>query len=155
MRRFALAAVLLAAVSGTTSAQCCPAEAVVDSAAPAGPGLLSRLNRPFLPGLPAVPGLPTVSPLGLLAPRLSFLSTFVTAGGFGNLSGNLPTLVGFALPRVAPIVGVARNWPPTPQTLFNAGLGVVSPRLATGVQLVQGYQQTGRSVGGLLGRRCR
>lgn len=149
MIRTVLSLVVCLAVGRVASAQCCSPVAGVPvmnfsvqpvggtAAAPA--GLLAKLNQPFFPGLPTSPWQPAVSPLGLISPRLSYLSTFRTNGGFGNLPANLPAFIGFAAPRGGSVIGLFQDGSPSSSRIVNAGLGVASPRLITGVQLVRGY----------------
>jgi len=154
--RTVLPLVACLAVGGVASAQCCSPVVGVPvmtySAQPMGvtatapTGLLSRLNQPFFPGQATNPWLPTPSPLGLISPRLSFFSTFRTDGGFGNLPATLPALVGFAAPRGS-IIGLFQDWPPSSLRIVNAGLGVASPRIVTGLQIIRGFRQSRSGVG--------
>jgi hypothetical protein len=111
-------------------------------------GLLGKLNAPLIPGLAAVPGLPTLSLLGLVSPRLSFASSFLQGGGFGGPNAS-QYLVGLAAPRIAPIVALRAGTIQPGQAV----LGIASPRLALGAQLVQSGTMGGG--GRLFGGRCR
>ena len=51
-----------------------------------GGGPLARLNKPLIP---TMPGLPTVSPLGLIAPRMSNAVSIFQFGGFSTQAGRL------------------------------------------------------------------
>jgi hypothetical protein len=66
---------------------------------------------------------------------LSYLERFQSVGGFGVPDGRV-ALVGAAFPRVAPVLALAQGVP-TPQAGFTTGLSVLSPRLATGVAILQ------------------
>ena len=61
-------------------------------------GLLARLNRPLVRPMP---GMPTVSPLGLIAPRLSNAVSMFQLGGFRTPTGRLSAL-GVLSPRLSP-----------------------------------------------------
>jgi hypothetical protein len=89
-------------------------------------GPLARLNRPMLP---AMPGLPTVSPLGLIAPRLSLAASFFQAGGLKSQAGRLAGL-GILSPRISPVAGLLVRPPVTRQAQMMYGLTILSPRLA-------------------------
>mgnify|MGYP006283008123 CR=1 FL=1 len=96
-----------------------------------GGGLIARLNRPLVP---AQPGLPTVSPLGLISPRLSMLASIPKAGGVNTQAGRL-ALVGLASPRVSPMVAMVRTPPVTRQARSTYILSMISPRAATLVSM--------------------
>ncbi len=96
-----------------------------------GGGIIARLNRPLVP---AQPGLPTVSPLGLISPRLSMLASIPKAGGVNTQTGRL-ALVGLASPRVSPVVALLRTPPKTPQLRNTYLLSMLSPRAATLVSM--------------------
>lgn len=96
-----------------------------------GGGIIARLNRPLVP---AQPGLPTVSPLGLISPRLSMLASIPKAGGVNTQAGRL-ALVGLASPRVSPVVALLRTPPKTPQLRNTYLLSMLSPRAATLVSM--------------------
>jgi hypothetical protein len=130
-------------------------QAVAPTVVPPGFHLLNRLNQPLVTGLPPRPGLPTASPLGLIAPRVSFFTTFVTSGGFGNMPANLAPLIGFASPRGAPIITLLRDWPPSTQDGITSGLNILSPRALVGARILRGYVQSGPAGGGLFGPRYR
>jgi hypothetical protein len=90
-------------------------------------GILARLNKPLVP---AQPGLPTVSPLGLISPRLSNAVLIFQKGGFTTPAGRLAAL-GVVSPRISPAVALVRTPPATPQAKLNYGLSILSPRVAT------------------------
>jgi len=92
-----------------------------------GGGLLARLNKPLVP---AQPGLPTVSPLGLISPRLSNAVLIFQKGGFSTQAGRLAAL-GVVSPRVSPAVALVRTPPATTPARLNYGLSILSPRVAT------------------------
>ena len=96
-----------------------------------GGGIIARLNRPLVP---AQPGLPTVSPLGLISPRLSMLASIPKAGGVNTQTGRL-ALVGLASPRVSPVLALVRTPPKTPQLRNTYLLSMLSPRAATLVSM--------------------
>ena len=96
-----------------------------------GGGIIARLNRPLVP---AQPGLPTVSPLGLISPRLSMLASIPKAGGVNTQAGRL-ALVGLVSPRVSPVVALLRTPPKTPQLRNTYLLSMLSPRAATLVSM--------------------
>jgi hypothetical protein len=89
-------------------------------------GPLARLNRPLIP---AMPGLPTVSPLGLVAPRLSMAVQFFQQGGLRSQTGRLAGL-GILSPRISPVAAFAVKPPVTPQAQLMYGMTILSPRLA-------------------------
>ena len=90
-------------------------------------GILARLNKPLVP---AQPGLPTVSPLGLISPRMSNAVLIFQKGGFTTPAGRLAAL-GVVSPRISPAVALVRTPPVTPQARLNYGLSILSPRMAT------------------------
>jgi hypothetical protein len=90
-------------------------------------GILARLNKPLVP---AQPGLPTVSPLGLISPRMSNAVLIFQKGGFATPAGRLAAL-GVVSPRISPAVALVRTPPVTPQARLNYGLSILSPRMAT------------------------
>ena len=90
-------------------------------------GILARLNKPLVP---AQPGLPTVSPLGLISPRMSNAVLIFQKGGFTTSAGRLAAL-GVVSPRISPAVALVRTPPVTPQARLNYGLSILSPRMAT------------------------
>ena len=90
-------------------------------------GILARLNKPLVP---AQPGLPTVSPLGLISPRLSNAVLIFQKGGFTTPAGRLAAL-GVVSPRISPAVALVRTPPVTPQARLTYGLSILSPRMAT------------------------
>jgi hypothetical protein len=92
-----------------------------------GGGLLARLNKPLVP---AQPGLPTVSPLGLISPRLSNAVLIFQKGGFSTQAGRLAAL-GVVSPRVSPAVALVRTPPVSTTARLNYGLSILSPRMAT------------------------
>jgi hypothetical protein len=96
-----------------------------------GGGIITRLNRPLVP---AQPGLPTVSPLGLISPRLSMLASIPKAGGVNTQAGRL-ALLGLASPRVSPMVALVRMPPKTAQLRNTYLLSMLSPRAATLVSM--------------------
>jgi hypothetical protein len=74
-------------------------------------GIFARLNKPLVP---AQPGLPTVSPLGLISPRMSNAVLIFQKGGFTTPAGRLAAL-GVVSPRISPAVALVRTPPVTPQ----------------------------------------
>jgi hypothetical protein len=171
MFKIALSAFLgVAAVLSAAAQECCTTPAPVfyseatfvsaptimttASAPAAGGGILERLNAPLVPGMTTVPGLPTPSILGLVAPRLSFFSNFLQAGGFSAPNAFQP-LVGAAFPRLAVALPVLQGQINTPDQFAMSGLGIVSPRLATGVSILQARPAGGLFGGGGLGCRMR
>jgi hypothetical protein len=84
--------------------------------------------------VPAQPGLPTVSPLGLISPRLSMLASIPKAGGVNTQAGRL-ALLGLASPRVSPMVALVRMPPKTAQLRNTYLLSMLSPRAATLVSM--------------------
>ncbi len=90
-------------------------------------GILARLNKPLVP---AQPGLPTVSPLGLISPRMSNAVLIFQKGGFTTPAGRLAAL-GVVSPRISPAVALVRTPPVTPQARLTYGLSILSPRMAT------------------------
>ncbi len=124
MKRVMTMAVLAAAIvaSGATESQA----AGLFNRGGSG-GILARLNKPLVP---AQPGLPTVSPLGLISPRLSNAVLIFQKGGFTTPAGRLAAL-GVVSPRISPAVALVRTPPVTPQARLNYGLSILSPRMAT------------------------
>lgn len=107
-------------------------------ARPASGGVLARLNRSRLP---AMPGLPTISPLGLIAPRLSNLASIRQFGGMGTQAGRLGFL-GLISPRLSPAMALFTAPPRTPQAMRLYGMTILSPRLA----VVMGMLQASRGM---------
>jgi len=107
-----------------------------------GGGLLARLNRPLVRPMP---GMPTVSPLGLIAPRLSNAVSMFQLGGFRAPTGRLSAL-GVLSPRLSPIFGLVRMPPRTPQAQLTYGLAILSPRVAV---LFEMLRASSGLVGGL------
>lgn len=109
---------------------------------PASGGLLARLNRSRMP---AMPGVPTISPLGLIAPRLSNLASIRQFGGVSTQAGRL-SLLGLISPRLSPAVALFRDPPRSPQAMRMYAGTILSPRLA----VLMGMLKASRSmVGGL------
>ena len=79
MRRVMVMAVLAAAIVATAATE---SEAAGLFNRGGSGGILARLNKPLVP---AQPGLPTVSPLGLISPRMATLL------GFFRAARTLPT----------------------------------------------------------------
>ncbi len=96
-------------------------------------GLFARLNKPLVPRMP---GLPTVSPLGLIAPRLSNIVLLGQLGGLQTAAGRLSGL-GVLAPRVSPLVALVRTPPKTLQARFAYGLSILSPRAMVLVGMLQ------------------
>jgi hypothetical protein len=96
-------------------------------------GLFARLNKPLVPRMP---GLPTVSPLGLIAPRLSNVVLLGQLGGLRTPAGRLSGL-GILAPRVSPLIALFRTPPKTPQARFAYGLSIISPRAMVLVGMLQ------------------
>jgi len=105
---------------------------------PASGGVLARMNRSRLP---AMPGLPTISPLGLIAPRLSNLASIRQFGGMGTQAGRLGFL-GLISPRLSPAIALFTAPPRTPQAMRLYGMTILSPRLA----VVMGMLQASRGM---------
>ena len=124
MRRVMVMAVLAAAImaTGTTESQA----AGLFNRGGSG-GIFARLNKPLVP---AQAGLPTVSPLGLISPRMSNAVLIFQKGGFTTPAGRLAAL-GVVSPRISPAVALVRTPPVTPQARLNYGLSILSPRMAT------------------------
>lgn len=101
----------------------------------AGGGLLARLNKPLIP---AMPGMPTVSPLGLIAPRLSMLAQIGQFGGFKSQAGRL-AVIGLISPRISPAVALVRTPPVTRQARLLYGLSILSPRAAVLVGMFKAF----------------
>ena len=98
----------------------------VAASRPASGGLLARLNRSRVP---AMPGVPTISPLGLIAPRLSNMASIRQFGGVGTQAGRL-SMLGLISPRLSPAVALFRDPPRTPQAMRMYAGTILSPRLA-------------------------
>lgn len=107
-----------------------------------GGGLLARLNRPMIPTLP---GTPTVSPLGLIAPRLSNAVSIFQFGGFQTQAGRLAGL-GVISPRISPVAGMMAKPPATTAARRMYLLTMVSPRAAVFVGMLKAAQGTGGMV---------
>ena len=108
-----------------------------------GRGLIARLNKPLVP---AQPGLPTVSPLGLISPRLSNAVLIFQKGGFSTQAGRLAAL-GVVSPRISPAVALVRTPPATQAAKLNYGLSILSPRVATLMGLFKAARTLPGSVG--------
>ena len=124
MRRVMVMAVLAAAIvaTGATESQA----AGLFNRGGSG-GIFARLNKPLVP---AQPGLPTVSPLGLISPRMSNAVLIFQKGGFTTPAGRLAAL-GVVSPRISPAVALVRTPPATQTAKLNYGLSILSPRVAT------------------------
>ena len=107
------------------------------SSAHAANGLLTRLNKPIIPGMAPLPGLPTASPLGLIAPRLSNAALVFQKGGLRTPAGRLSG-IGVLSPRVSPVVALFSAPPKTPKVGLMYGLTILSPRAAVLVSMLQG-----------------
>jgi hypothetical protein len=106
-------------------------------------GILARLNKPLVP---AQPGLPTVSPLGLISPRMSNAVLIFQKGGFTTPAGRLAAL-GVVSPRISPAVALVRTPPATQTAKLNYGLSILSPRVATLLGLFKAARTLPGSVG--------
>lgn len=104
-----------------------------------GAGPLARLNKPMVP---TMPGLPTVSPLGLIAPRLSNALLIPQSGGFGTQAGRLAGL-GVVSPRISPLAGMMVKPPVTPAARRMYVLTMISPRAAVLVGMLKAAQGAG------------
>lgn len=104
-----------------------------------GAGPLARLNKPLVP---AMPGMPTVSPLGLIAPRMSNAVSVFQLGGFQSQAGRLAGL-GVIAPRVSPIAAMIAAPPATPQARRMYALTIISPRAAVLVGMLKAAQGYG------------
>ncbi len=102
-------------------------------------GPLARLNRPLVP---TMPGLPTVSPLGLIAPRMSNAVSIFQLGGFKTQAGRLAGL-GVIAPRISPIAGMIAKPPVTPAARRMYLLTMISPRAAVLVGMLKAAQGAG------------
>ena len=92
--------------------------------------------------IPAMPGLPTVSPLGLIAPRMSNAVSIFQMGGFKTQAGRLAGL-GVISPRISPIAGMMAKPPVTPAARRMYLLTMVSPRAAVLVGMFKAAQGAG------------
>lgn len=101
-------------------------------------GLLARLNKPVVPGLPTLPGLSTFSPLGLIAPRLSTLVSVGQLGGLKSPAGRLSAL-GVVSPRISPIAALATMPPKTASARRLYALSILSPRVAVVVGMLKAF----------------
>jgi len=124
MKRVMTMAVLAAAITATGATE---SEAAGLFNRGGSGGILARLNKPLVP---AQPGLPTVSPLGLISPRMSNAVLIFQKGGFTTPAGRLAAL-GVVSPRISPAVALVRTPPVTPQARLTYGLSILSPRMAT------------------------
>ena len=124
MRRVMMMTVLAAAIVATGATE---SEAAGLFNRGGSGGILARLNKPLVP---AQPGLPTVSPLGLISPRMSNAVLIFQKGGFTTPAGRLAAL-GVVSPRISPAVALVRTPPVTPQARLTYGLSILSPRMAT------------------------
>jgi hypothetical protein len=124
MKRVMTMAVLAAAIAATGATE---SEAAGLFNRGGSGGILARLNKPLVP---AQPGLPTVSPLGLISPRMSNAVLIFQKGGFTTPAGRLAAL-GVVSPRISPAVALVRTPPVTPQARLTYGLSILSPRMAT------------------------
>lgn len=111
----------------------------VSSVFKGGAGPLARLNKPLIPTLP---GLPAVSPMGLIAPRLSNALLIPQSGGFGTQAGRLAGL-GVLSPRISPIAGMIAKPPVTPAARRMYVLTMISPRAAVLVGMFKAAQGAG------------
>ncbi len=125
-RKYAIVALAIAAIFASSF---CPNQADA--------GILARLNKPIVPGMPTLPGLPTASPLGLIAPRLSNAVLIFQKGGLKTPAGRLAG-VGVLSPRVSPIAALITAPPKTTQARMMYGLTILSPRVAVLVGMLQG-----------------
>lgn len=107
-----------------------------------GAGPLARLNKPMIP---TMPGLPTVSPLGLIAPRMSNAVSIFQFGGFGTQAGRLAGL-GVISPRISPIAGMIAKPPVTPAARRMYVLTMISPRAAVLVGMLKAAQGYGGMI---------
>jgi hypothetical protein len=107
------------------------------NARPASGGLLARLNKPIVPGMPTLPGMPTASPLGLIAPRLSNAVLIFQKGGLKTPAGRLSGL-GVVSPRISPVAALITTPPKTRQAQMLYGLTILSPRAAVLVAMLKG-----------------
>ena len=112
-----------------------------------GGGLLARLNKPLVPGMPVAPGLPTASPLGLIAPRLSNAVSMFQLGGMRSQAGRIAGL-GLIAPRISPVVALVRTPPVTRQARLMYGLTILSPRAAVLVGMIKGFRSMPASFAG-------
>ena len=91
-----------------------------------GQRLLNRFNQPLVP---TAPGLPVTSPLNLMFPRVSGLTSFANSGGIATPDGRR-FLVGTGFPRVGNGLGIIQNPPTGISGWINSGLAVTVPRIA-------------------------
>jgi hypothetical protein len=111
----------------------------VSSVFKGGAGPLARLNKPLIP---TMPGLPTVSPLGLIAPRMSNAVSIFQFGGFTSQAGRLAAL-GVVSPRISPVAGMIARPPVTPAARRMYVLTMISPRAAVLVGMFKAAQGAG------------
>jgi len=128
-KRFTVAVVITTIVASSL----CPIQADA--------GLIARLNRPIVPGMPTLPGMPAASPLGLIAPRLSNAVLMVQKGGLRTPAGRLGG-IGILSPRVSPVAALVTTPPKTRQARMLYGLTILSPRTAVLVAMLQGFRGT-------------
>jgi len=140
MRRVMVMAVLAAAIVATAATE---SEAAGLFNRGGNGGILARLNKPLVP---AQPGLPTVSPLGLISPRMSNAVLIFQKGGFTTPAGRLAAL-GVVSPRISPAVALVRTPPATQTAKLNYGLSILSPRVATLLGLFKAARTLPGSVG--------
>ena len=107
-----------------------------------GGGPLARLNKPLVP---TMPGLPTVSPLGLIAPRMSNAVSIFQLGGFSTQAGRLAGL-GVISPRISPLAGMIARPPVTPAARRMYVLTMISPRAAVLVGMLKAAQGYGGMI---------
>ena len=145
MNRTLVISALIVALTLAPSSMCLAQNGSIRSVAgsrPASAGILARLNRSRVP---AMPGLPTISPLGLIAPRLSNLASIRQFGGVGTQAGRLG-LLGLISPRLSPAVAIFTNPPRTPQAMRMYAGTILSPRLA----VIMGMLKASRGAAGTL-----
>ena len=147
-RKLAISALCLA-VFAASSAECLARGRLLQSGRQVssafnrgGMGPLARLNRPLIPTLP---GTPTVSPLGLIAPRLSNAVSIFQFGGFGTQAGRLAGL-GVISPRISPIAGMMAKPPATAAARRMYLLTMISPRAAVLVGMLKAAQGYGGMI---------
>jgi len=146
MHRKLVVSVLCLAVCAASAGECFagtrsfrPGQRVSGMFNRGGVGPLARLNKPMIP---AMPGLPTVSPLGLIAPRMSNAVSIFQFGGFTTQAGRLAGL-GVLSPRISPIAGMIAKPPVTPAARRMYLLTMVSPRAAVLVGMLKAAQGAG------------
>ena len=137
-RKHATVVLVLLAFVASTFAGTAQAAGLLNARS-AGGGLLARLNKPIVPGMPALPGLPTVSPLGLIAPRLSNAVLIFQKGGLKTPAGRLSGL-GVLSPRISPVAALISVPPQTRQARLMYGLTILSPRAAVLVGMLKGVR---------------